>query len=216
MNRKTMAILSYVFYFGIVLIIGLIIYFVASAIDKSSNKKVETDNEEVVVQPQIEVNRKKILLKVGESTRINARVIDGDNSELTFTSNNPSVVSVDNTGLVKGISVGSCIVSVRLSETVFVDVEVTVESNNVVATGVFVPDDYVKGVIGGNYQIVPTIIPKTATNFNVGYKSSDNTIATVDSNGLISFVLNGECTITVYLVDNPSIETKIVVSVRKY
>ena len=216
MNRKTMAILSYAFYFGIVVVIGLVIYFVASAIDKSSNKKPESEPDEVIVQPQIEVNRKNVSLKVGESTRVNVRVIDGDSNDLIFESSNPLVATVDGTGLIAGVSAGNCVISIKISETVSVNVDVVVESSNVLPTGVFVPESYVKGVIGGTYQIVPTVIPKTASDQNVLYKTSDSSIADVGTDGIISFKNVGKCKITVYLASNPSIETVIEVDVRKY
>lgn len=48
----------------------------------------------------------------------------------------------------------------------------------------------------------------------VVYESSDNTIATVDNNGLVSGVTTGIATITVSLVDDPSIQDSINIKVE--
>ncbi|MEZ2736503.1 Ig-like domain-containing protein [Aneurinibacillus aneurinilyticus] len=48
----------------------------------------------------------------------------------------------------------------------------------------------------------------------VVYESSDNTVATVDNNGLVSGVTTGIATITVSLVDDPSIQDSINIKVE--
>lgn len=214
MNRKTMAILSYLFYFGIVVAIILVIYFVASAIDKSANKKV-SEPDEVIVQPQIEVNRTDVSLKVGDSTRINVKLIDADSSDLIFESSNTSIATVDNNGLIRGVAAGNCVITVSVSESVSVSVNVVVEADNVAATGVFVTENHVKRTVGETYQIVPTVIPKTASDQNVVYKTTNNSIADVSETGLITFKSKGSCEVIVYLKSNPSISATISIESKR-
>lgn len=61
--------------------------------------------------------------------------------------------------------------------------------------------------IGQTQQLAATIIPINATNIQVTWSSSDNTIATVDNNGLVTAVSAGTVTITVTTVDGSFIDT---------
>ena len=51
------------------------------------------------------------------------------------------------------------------------------------------------------FQLVASITPSDASNKNTTWSSSDNSIATVDSNWLVTSVAEGNCTITVTTVD---------------
>lgn len=42
--------------------------------------------------------------------------------------------------------------------------------------------------------------PEDATEVKLAYESSDDSVATVDENGLVTAVADGECTITTYVV----------------
>jgi uncharacterized protein YjdB len=58
-------------------------------------------------------------------------------------------------------------------------------------------------IIDGNtYLLSPTISPSNATNKDVSYSSSNNSIATVSSSGLITGITPGEATITVTTASN--------------
>jgi hypothetical protein len=65
------------------------------------------------------------------------------------------------------------------------------------------------------YQIVPTLNPTTVPLNSLYYHSSDETIATVDSNGLVTPVANGEAIIYVYSNDYQVMEELKVNIVRK-
>lgn len=64
-------------------------------------------------------------------------------------------------------------------------------------TGITVPDEEIELTVGEEYTVVPTITPSDATNKKVNYKSSDESVATVDENGKIVSVGAGEAEITV-------------------
>lgn len=68
-------------------------------------------------------------------------------------------------------------------------------------TGVSVAPTSVTLGVGATQQLTPTITPSNATNKNVTYSSSANSIATVNTNGIITAVAAGSATITVTTED---------------
>ena len=69
------------------------------------------------------------------------------------------------------------------------------------ATGVTLSDNSITINRFETYTLSATVLPNNATNKNVTWSSSDSTIATVDSNGVVSSVASGSATITVTTVD---------------
>jgi glucosylceramidase len=60
---------------------------------------------------------------------------------------------------------------------------------------------------GGTTQLTATVAPSTATNKNVSWPSSNNSIATVNSTGLVTGVASGTATITVTTQDGAKTAT---------
>ena len=55
---------------------------------------------------------------------------------------------------------------------------------------------------GTEQQLTATVLPKTATNKDISWSSSDENVATVDQNGLVTAVALGTCTITATVEDS--------------
>ncbi|MBZ2200522.1 hypothetical protein CLI91_03985 [Lentilactobacillus hilgardii] len=78
---------------------------------------------------------------------------------------------------------------------------VTPTAPNVAVTGVDVQPATASVDVGKTQQLTLTVTPNNATNKSVTYKSSDDTIATVDDKGLVTGVKAGTVTITASSVD---------------
>ena len=61
-----------------------------------------------------------------------------------------------------------------------------------------------------SYQLIATVLPENATNKNVAWESSNISIVTVDENGLITAVAEGEANITVITKDGELTDVCIV------
>jgi hypothetical protein len=86
----------------------------------------------------------------------------------------------------------------------YVSIAVTVVQQSVPVTGVTVtapslPNGSKPGEI---IQLTATVAPENATNKTVTWRSSDSTVATVDSSGLVTVVGNGMATITATTTDS--------------
>ena len=68
-------------------------------------------------------------------------------------------------------------------------------------------------MVGGKYTLFVTVLPGDATNQNVLFSSSDETVATVDANGRITFLKAGNVTITVTAEADPSVKNSIELTV---
>lgn len=66
----------------------------------------------------------------------------------------------------------------------------------VLVTGITLSQKTATGNVGATKQITATIEPADADDKTVTWSSSNEAVATVDSNGLITFVAEGTATIT--------------------
>lgn len=160
--------------------------------------KNETVSTHIITVPtDINFDKTEITLKVDEDQTINVSTVpaNADSSVLTFGVDNSSIAKIEGnkiTGLAEGttnvtVSVGS------LSK----QIKVTVTSKKVELTGISVGNESVSLSVNGTEQIVVTTIPSEATEVQFSYTSSDSSVATVSSTGLITGVKAGTATITI-------------------
>lgn len=118
---------------------------------------------------------------------------------LTWTSSDESVVTVDDTGMVTAVGAGEADVTVtaeklNLSSTTHVKVAILPE-------GLSAPESMTLELNGENTKALGAVMtPEDATEVKLAYASSDESIATVDEDGMVTAVGVGECTITTTIV----------------
>ena len=146
-----------------------------------------------------------ITVGVGGTWQLNATVEpdDAQNKSVTWESSDESVATVDENGLVTGKSAGSATVTVRTVEGGYTaQCMVNVEGDETVAvTGVRLDYEDITVDVGGTWQLNATVEPEDAENKSVTWESSDEAVATVDENGLVTGKSAGSATVTVRTVD---------------
>ncbi|MBR3815352.1 MAG: Ig-like domain-containing protein [Clostridia bacterium] len=133
---------------------------------------------------------------VGKSFTLTPEFIPSyaSNKNVTWKTSNNSVATVDENGLVTGKSVGKATITCTAEDGAFVaECVVTVL---IATTGVTLNYTEAKIWKDQTVTLVPTIKPADATNKNVSWTSSDNSVATVDENGVVRGVAGGTCVIT--------------------
>ncbi len=134
---------------------------------------------------------------------------------VNWSSSNPSIVSVNAQGVFTALSEGTAIVTVTSvsnpSATASVTVTVSLVAS-VPVTGITVAQED-PSATGPIRQLIATVLPANATDSSVLWSSSDENIATVDSNGLLTGVSAGFVTITATSVSNPEISGSIQVNI---
>ena len=141
---------------------------------------------------------------VGESVKLTAQVFPeyASNQEVIWTSSDDSIAYVDDKGVVVGKREGVAIITCTTVDGGFSDtckVSVVISAQNVTLN-----KTSVKIEAGYNYQLVATVTPANTTNKTVVWSSSDETVAKVNSNGLVSVLAGGTCVITATTVSGVS------------
>ena len=147
----------------------------------------------------------------GDSFQIVAKVLPTDAyfQDVIFTSTDPDIISVSETGLMKAINAGTCTITIRdyMSYAVKTYI-VTVYS--IPSIDVDFEDEF-DGVlsVGEQVQIHAHSLGKDTEGAKIYYASSNTSIATVDEDGYVTALKEGEVTITVSDNTGSKYEVKI-------
>ena len=179
-----------------------------------------TVKETPVAVTGVGLNTNKVELSVREGNKLVATVTPeaAANKEVTWSSNNPEVATVDQDGKVVAQKPGNATITVTTKDgNKTATCEVTVKETPVAVTGVGLNTNDLKLSAGEGNQLVVTITPQHATNPKVTWKSSAPEVATVDANGKVIAQAPGTAMITVTTEDgNKTATCKVtVLSVNK-
>lgn len=150
-----------------------------------------------VVTEKPYVNQTSVQLYIGEHAgdRNTIQLISSPiGKSYLWTSQDPSVVTVTQTGLLAAVSEGITTVTVASDDDqIVVDVNVR---EFVPLTGFTLSTQSVIGFWQDKTQVFVTYIPDNATDVNIEWISSDRSVAEVYSNGLIKTLEEGRATVT--------------------
>ncbi|MBU3111007.1 M4 family metallopeptidase [Clostridium lacusfryxellense] len=141
-------------------------------------------------------------LKVGEVVNLISTVnpTDATNKNVIWSSGDASVATVNNAGKVTAVRNGTTTLTVTTADGGYTATcDVTVQSVQV--TGISLNRSDAELKTSESITLVATINPTVATNKNVTWLSSNDSIATVNSIGKVTAVGKGTATITVRTVD---------------
>ena len=168
----------------------------ATSKENPSIKAICTVNVENVNIPvsSVELDRSSLSLTKGDVFTLNATVKPDDATDKTVSwkSSNTAVATVDSNGKVKAIAGGSATITATAGG-VSAKCSVTV---SVPVTSVSLNKTSLNLMVGDTETLSATIYPSDATNKNVTWKSSNTSVATVQS-GKVSAVGVGTAQITV-------------------
>lgn len=164
-------------------------------------KSFTVTGEEYIPAERLDLNLTAVDLKINETAQLSVGVYPQNSSakELVYyISENESVATVDDYGLIKAVGVGQTSI-ICFVDDIEVVCKVTVAPQQLKVNSVVVND------ISLNYKeskrIAPVINADSGANCTVYYTSSDESVATVDSNGNVSATGTGNTTITVTVID---------------
>ena len=141
-------------------------------------------------------------LTVGSSTKLTATVLpeNATNKNVIYSADDESILSVDQNGKVTGLSLGTATVTVTTEDGGFsASAEITVMPVRV--TGVSISPKAASVDLGRTIQLTASITPSNATNKNLSWSVSDETIISVDDRGTVTGLSGGTATVTVTTED---------------
>jgi len=175
-----------------------VVHIAASAVGKSAIAEV-TVNPTPVATVRLTPSSQNLL--VGQTVQIGAETLDAQGNVLTgrpvtFTTSNPAVATVSNTGLVTALAAGSTIITAT-SEGKSAPSSITVNSVPVASVAVTPAGNQI--VVGQTTQL--NAEPRDASGQSlagraVSWTSSAPNVASVSSTGLVTAVAPGQATIT--------------------
>ena len=163
-----------------------------------------TVKETPVAVTGVGLNTNKVELSVGEGNKLVATVTPeaAANKEVTWSSNNPEVATVEQDGKVVAQKPGNATITVTTKDgNKTATCEVIVKETPVAVTGVGLNTNKVELSVGEENKLVATVTPEAAANRDVTWNSSKPAVATVDSTGKVVAQAPGTTTITVTTVD---------------
>lgn len=174
-----------------VILLVLIVFLLLKSCGNSGNSRVE----------QITLTPMRVNLKVGEQQQVYANVYpsDANDSSVYWESEDPTIASVDQNGVVTGINNGVTTITAKANDS----------GGAVGSTTVTVGDDLPeleqiqlnKSIytvkVGSTVLIEATPVPSTAQLLDIKYSTRDTNIATVDSSGRIKGVKVGSTIVTI-------------------
>ncbi len=149
----------------------------------------------------VTLNRTEATLNKGDSLTLVPTVLpsNASNKEVTWKSSNTAVATVDEKGVVTAVAGGSCTITVTTkNSSKTATCKITVIEK---ATGVSLSKTKLSLYKGQEYTLTATVLPKTATNKAVTWKSNDTSIVRVSSSGVLTAVGIGTATVTVKTAD---------------
>ena len=188
---------------------GKYVYTVKAILDENeadanlySNSVSEESEAVIIPEPvtgiEVANDYQHMGLFVGGSGKIRYSVLPGNatNTNVTFKSLNEKVATVDANGVVTGVSEGNADIVITTEEGGF-EVKCTVRVDGIDARGIErVGDKTVTMGLNQTRQLQVKITPSDTTNKNVQWTSSNNSVATVDSNGVVTSKNSGSTIIT--------------------
>ncbi|WP_235830897.1 Ig-like domain-containing protein [Flavobacterium ustbae] len=171
-------------------------------------------NAPVVAVTGVSISPTTVTVGLGTTQQLNATIAPANatNKNITWTSSNTAVATVNASGLVTGVAAGTATITVKT-----VDGNKTATSAITVATipvsSVAVSPTSASLYAGNTQQLTATVSPTNATNKNITWSSNNIAVANVNSSGLVSAVSAGTATITATTQDgNKTATTTITVN----
>lgn len=152
----------------------------------------------------VKLDKTKLTMITGNNATLIATVTpdNATNKAVTYSSDNTSVATVSESGLITAIGDGTAKIIVTTADGNFTaECDVTVSSNAIAVTGVSVSPTSATLKVGQTQKLTPTVTPSNAINKAVTYSSNNISVATVSESGLITAVGVGTAKITITTTD---------------
>lgn len=171
---------------------------------------IETPSESVSITAQGSTT-----LKETETVQLTATVLPETttNKTIGWSTADSAIATVDEQGLVTATGVGEVTVTATTVYGHTATIEITVIPTPV--EKIILNQTEVTLKIGTTLELEATVLPETATDKRLRWNTSDETIAIVNSDGLVTALSPGEATITVEAEGGENVSAKCMITVEE-
>ena len=165
----------------------------------------------------VTLDKTTLSLQEGDTGNLVATVAPSTATDktVTFTSSDAAIATVDNTGKVTAVKAGNADITVTTKDgNKTAKCTLTVTAKQIPVTGVTLDKSTLSLEVGATATLNATIAPSNASYKAVGFTSSDDTVATVDNDGLVTAVAPGTADITVESIADGSKTAKCTLTVK--
>ncbi len=177
-----------------------------------TSKKEECIINVITSASSVTVAPSSSVIEVGSTVQLTGTIEPGDvtTNSLTWTSSNENIAHVDESGLVTGMSPGTATIKARTVNGKESTSEITVYKID--AESITLNKSSFKVQISRQYQLTATILPADTTDKSVIWTSSNTSVATVSSSGIVEGKALGTATITAKTHNNISVTANVTVT----
>ena len=184
-------------------------YQVAFANEDKESEKVDVPafKTKPINVTGVSLNKTSTSLEAGATETLSATVAPSTATDktVTFASSDAAIATVDNKGKVTAVKAGNADITVTTKDgSKTAKCALTVTAKQIPVTGVTLDKSTLSLEVGATATLNATIAPSNASYKAVSFTSSDDAIATVDDNGLVTAVTAGTADITVESIENGS------------
>ena len=174
----------------------------------------------VIVKPtqatSITLNKTEASLKVTETITLVATVLPEltTNKSVTWKSSNNAVATVSENGVVTAVATGEAIITATTTDGSNLSASAKIIVDPTLAESVTLNIDKVTLKANETIELTATVLPELCTNKSVAWQSSDDKVAVVDANGLVTAIGVGEATITATTTDGSNLSATCTITVE--
>ena len=164
----------------------------------------------------ISLNKTSETLYMGNTLQLIATVYPSTTSDksVSWSSSNTAVATVSSDGLVTPKSTGTATITVRTEDGSNLTAQCIVTVKQY-ATSITLSETDISINTGNTFQLSATVLPSTTSNPSVTWSSSNTSVATVSSTGLVTAKSTGEAAITAKTADGSNLSASCNVTVKR-
>ena len=181
--------------------------------DRLTKKLIIKDK--VVQAENISLSKSSISLRMGESYKLTATIYpeNATSKEVVWKSSNENIVAISNTGVVTALEEGTTTIVATTVDGSNLSAVCDVMVQPTLAESLILDKSEVTLNVNEEIILVATITPTSIPNNELRWTSSNDAIATVDKDGIVTAIATGEAIITVATTDGSNLSASCKVTV---
>ena len=163
----------------------------------------------------ITLNMTEVSLKALETAELSVEILPATttNKVVTWKSDNEAIAKVDANGMVTAIAVGETTITATTTDGSNLSAYCMVTVIPTLANSITLDKTEVSFKANETVTLTPTILPATSTNTVVVWTTTDEKVAVVDANGVVTAIGVGEATITATTTDGSNLSASCAITV---